>query len=216
MKYTKGLINCYIQGYGEFSLLAMIGTPLLPTFALFTLLIDLTLGICEGVNKGFRALKSKPLKKIKTTKIEPHVLTSDVCGFNPELIKEICHEIVRDQVGHSLDIGETVEVIGNVTLADSSEMVMFVYRRHDQSGSFGASKDKISSSVHTVRLSLNRIGRFVHIEIVQSLDAKDLTGLTNPQSFLRDTLVDQDRFTKQKGFATMETSSVSQPERISA
>lgn len=128
----------------------------------------------------------KTLKKLDSSKIEVFPLDSETDTLNQDLVENICHEIVRDQIGRAFDENEKVSVIESDNLVDGSVLVIFRYRRHDQKKVQGSTKDKLISSVHTVRLTLNKLAQSVHIENVMSVDSDNISHLQDPKGFIRD------------------------------
>lgn len=147
--------------------------------------------VINSINLTRHELKEKTkktLKKLDSSKIEVFPLNSETYILTQGLIVSICEEIVRDQVGRSLDENENVLVMESSNLVDESVLVIFRYRRHDKKKVAGSTKDKLTSSIHTVRLTLNKLAQSVHIENVMSVDSDNISHLQDPKGFIRDSV----------------------------
>jgi hypothetical protein len=123
-------------------------------------------------------------KKPQTFGVDPGVEE-----VNDELINKVCLEVVTDTLDRRLNENEQVQVIKSLRLEDGSVFTVFRYRQHSrirkESGSFD---DKVFASVHAITIHLNRIGDYINVSGVISLDAKDFEHYANPQALISDLL----------------------------
>ncbi len=152
------------------------------------LIHQLVINLIGFVGYKLKENNKRVLKKLDSTKIEVFPLNSETHTLTQGLIADICEEIVRDQIGRVLDENENVSVMEINNLVDESVLVIFRYRRHDKHEIEGSTKDKLTSSVHIVKLTLNKLAQSVHIENVMSIDSDDLSHLQDPKWFIRDSV----------------------------
>jgi len=122
-------------------------------------------------------------------KLQTFGVDSGVKSISDELVGKICLEVVTNALGRKLNEGENVQVIQTSKLADGSLFSVFRYRQHSRSqGEYGSLDDKVFASVHAITLRLNRIGDYVNVCGVLSMDARDFEAYENPQAMISDLL----------------------------
>ncbi len=132
-----------------------------------------------------KKMESSTLERLDPSKIEPHISSPLPDLGNATHLKEICVEIVLDQLGRKLVRDEEVYVLSSEPKPGGKvTVVTFVYRRCEQTVEDGVSHDRLVASAHVVRLLLNSLAKCVDISWVTSLTHKELGDLEDPESFV--------------------------------
>lgn len=165
-----------------FNLCLMTGIILVLIPIVPILLSLLTTVIMDGVSFLFGKTQKKLDPTLSSSKIEPFVLDSDsqIDLIDDDLIKEICEEVVCDQLGRGIVDDEVVSLLESTKLEDGGVLAIFRYRKHSQKRKSGSTKDVVFSSIHIIKLKLDRLSQVVRIEPVSSFDGDCLSELSNP------------------------------------
>jgi hypothetical protein len=174
----------------ELSMVSLLALPVAPIADIALYLRDVSRRVWHHFqdSKRLRAKRERDavcLERLAPERIEPYLANVPNLSVVADL-EEVCHEIVRDQLGRPLLSIESVAVLTFEQFAGKNAVIVtFVYRRCERIVKDGVSQDRLTISAHTVRLSVNRLANCIDVAIVLSFPHKELSGVDDPVAYIQ-------------------------------